>query len=87
MFDIKSTLHFPFMIWFVTNGPSSDTFTIVAYTIFWLLWMVFHPMNTKSKVAFHLSEGTFDYTPPIIAVAFSKFHLHSAPSVRRAHLL
>jgi hypothetical protein len=46
----------------------SDYLMVLLLSIFWVMWFWLHPFNKKSKVAFHLSEGTFDYTPPIIAV-------------------
>jgi len=45
--------------------------TVLGLTTMWISWLVFHPFNKKSKVAFHFSEGTFDYTPPIIAVGLA----------------
>lgn len=52
-------------------ASTRDIVTLVAVSIMWGLWLIFHPFNKDSKVLFHLSEGTYDYVPPIIAVGLA----------------
>jgi len=35
-----------------------------------VLAMLYHPVNRSTPLFFHLSEGTFDYTPVLLGVAF-----------------
>jgi hypothetical protein len=51
---------------------------LVPLSVMWILWFLYHPFNKKTKVAFHLSEGTYDYAPPIIAVGLCKHYVCSS---------
>jgi len=55
----------PFLFWRIM---AVDYVVLCGMLIFWLSWLLFHPFNKSSKEAFLLSEGTFDYSPPIMAV-------------------